>query len=154
MSIPIHLVITIRQMNIQKKVKTLLSAQEECWEELLGNQNNNKKHHSEEEKLKKAGLPNFTELSKHYNGTSDATHYDYFRCEGKRFSFKERNEPLTNEDGKLRAISKLKSTVGIRRLIDLGFIARQLTHADAARFNKKILLYQNMIINLNFHTFL
>ena len=41
-------------------------------------------------------------LSKHYSRTSDTTHYDNFRREGKRLYVKGRYEPLTSEDGKLR----------------------------------------------------
>ena len=63
----------------------------------------------------------YKELSKHYSQTSDATHYDKFRCEAKRLYFRSRDKPLTNEDGKLRTIGKLKALLGIQRLKDLGF---------------------------------
>ena len=42
------------------------------------------------------------ELSKHYSQNYDATHYDNFRCKGKWLHFRGRDEPLTNEDGKLK----------------------------------------------------
>ena len=38
-----------------------------------------------------------------------------------RLYFKGRDEPLTNEDGKLRAFGKLKCILGKNRLRDLGF---------------------------------
>ena len=63
----------------------------------------------------------YNELSKHYNRTSYATHYDNFRCEGKQLYFKGRDEPLTNEDRRLRKFSKLKSIPGQNRIRNLGF---------------------------------
>ena len=63
----------------------------------------------------------YKELSKHYNGTSDATHYDNFRREGRQLYFKGRDEPLTNEDGKLKTFGKLKSILSKNRLRNLGF---------------------------------
>ena len=62
----------------------------------------------------------YKELSKHYSRTSDATHYDNFGCKGIRLCFRGRDEPLTNEVGKLKAFSKLKSILGKTRLRDLG----------------------------------
>ena len=63
----------------------------------------------------------YKELSKHYDQTSDATHYDNFRHKGKWLYFKGRDEPLTNEDGKLKTFGKLKSMPGKHRLCNLGF---------------------------------
>ena len=63
----------------------------------------------------------YKELAKHYKRTSDATHYNYFKCKGRQLYFKGRDEPLTNEDGKLRAFGKLKSILCKNRLLDLGF---------------------------------
>ena len=64
----------------------------------------------------------YKELSKHYSRTSDATHYDSFECIGRWLYFKGRDEPLTNEDGKLRIIGQLtRILLGKNRLIDLGF---------------------------------
>ena len=54
----------------------------------------------------------YKELSKHYSRTSDVTHYDNFRCEGRQLYFKGRDEPITNEDGKLKTFGKLKSILG------------------------------------------
>ena len=59
--------------------------------------------------------------SKHYSRTSDATHYDNFRHEGRWLYFKGRDEPLTNEDGKLRTFGKLKSIPSKNRICNLGF---------------------------------
>ena len=42
------------------------------------------------------------------------------RCEGTRLYFKGRDEPLTNEDGKLKTFGKLKSILGKNRIRDLG----------------------------------
>ena len=53
--------------------------------------------------------------------TSDATHYDNFRCKGKWLYFKGRDEPLINEYGSLKTFSKLKNIPGKNRLCDLGF---------------------------------
>ena len=58
-------------------------------EDLLGNQNENKKYHSEEGKLKKGGLPILTSTvcTRIYlsiiNKTSNATHYNNVRHDGK-----------------------------------------------------------------------
>ena len=54
----------------------------------------------------------YKELSKHYSRTSDAIHYDNFRREDKQLYFEGRDEPLTNEDGKLRTFGRLKSMLG------------------------------------------
>ena len=63
----------------------------------------------------------YKESSKHYSQTSDATYYDNFRRKGKWPYFKGKDEPLTNEDGKLRTFGRLKSILGKPRLCDLGF---------------------------------
>ena len=63
----------------------------------------------------------YKKLSKHYSRTSDATHYDNFRREGRWLYFKGRDEPLTSEDGNLKTFGKLKSILGNNRLRDLGF---------------------------------
>ena len=63
----------------------------------------------------------YKELSKHYNRTSDIIHYDNFKCKGKQLYYRGRDEPLTKEDGKLKAIGKLICILGKKRLIDLGF---------------------------------
>ena len=63
----------------------------------------------------------YKELFKYYNQTLDATHYDNFRSKAKQLYFKGRDEPLTNEDGKLKTFGKLKSILGVRRLHNLGF---------------------------------
>ena len=63
----------------------------------------------------------YKELSLHYSQTLVATHYDNFRREGKQLYFKDRDEPLTNEDGKLKTFGKLKSISSKNRLHDLGF---------------------------------
>ena len=54
----------------------------------------------------------YKQLSKDYNQISDVTHYGNFRCKGKRLYFKGMDEPLTNEDGKLRTFGRLKSIPG------------------------------------------
>ena len=63
----------------------------------------------------------YKELSKDYNQISDATHYDNFRCKGKWLYFKGMDEPLTNEDGKLRTFGRFKSILGKNRLCNLSF---------------------------------
>ena len=63
----------------------------------------------------------YKELSKHYSRTSDATHYESFKRIGRQLFFKGRDEPLTNEDGKLRTIGQLTRILGKNRLIDLDF---------------------------------
>ena len=63
----------------------------------------------------------YKELFKNYSRTSDATHYDNFRCEGRRLYFKGRDESLTIENGKLKAFGKLKGILGKNRLCNLGF---------------------------------
>ena len=63
----------------------------------------------------------YKELSKHYSRTSDATHYDNFRREGRWLYFKGKDKPLTNEDGKLKTFGKLRSILGKKRIRDLGF---------------------------------
>ena len=79
----------------------------------------------------------YKELSKHYCITSDATHYDNFRCEGRWLYFKGRDEPLTNEDGKLRTFGKLKSILGKNKIRDLGFdVPKGLTVQQAVALNK------------------
>ena len=63
----------------------------------------------------------YKELSKHHNQTSDATLCGNFRREAKPLYFKGRGEPLTNEDGKLKAFGKLRNILDTNRLRDLGF---------------------------------
>ena len=53
--------------------------------------------------------------------TSDATHYDSFRREGRWLYFRGKDDPLTNEDGKLRTIGQLKKILGVERICALGF---------------------------------
>ena len=127
MSISILFVITIRQTSIlMRQVKIFLLAQKERWEDLLGNQNENKKHHSEEETQEGRLTDSYVyslykELSKHFSRTSDATHYDHFRCEDKQLYFKGRDEPFTCEDGTLKTFGRSTSILGKNRLRDLGF---------------------------------
>ena len=79
----------------------------------------------------------YKELSKHYSQTSNATHYDNFRHEGRQLYFKGRYEPLTNEDGKLRTFGKLKSILGKNRIHGLGFdIPKGPTVQQAVALNK------------------
>ena len=67
----------------------------------------------------------------------DATHYDNFRCKGKQLYFKGRDEPLTNEDGKLRTFGRLKSILGKNKLRDLGFnVPKGPTARQAVMLNK------------------
>ena len=63
----------------------------------------------------------YKEVSKHKSQTSDATHYDNFKHESMRLYFKGKDEPLTNEDERLRTFGRIKSILGKNRLCDLGF---------------------------------
>ena len=63
----------------------------------------------------------YKELSKHYNRTSDATHYDHFRREGRQLYFKGTYEPLSSEDGTLKTFGKLRSIQGKKKASRLGF---------------------------------
>ena len=84
----------------------------------------------EQEKLFGGGKTQERRLTKSYinssyqelsSRTSDATHYDNFRCKGKWLYFKGRDESLTNEYGSLKTFSKLKNIPGKNRLLRLGF---------------------------------
>ena len=72
----------------------------------------------------------YKELPKHYSRTSDATHYNNFRHQGKWIYFKGRDEPLANDDGKLKTFGKLKSILCKNILHNLGFnvLSSKLTH--------------------------
>ena len=48
-------------------------------------------------------------------------HYEYFKQESNRLYFRGREEPLTDEDGKLRTFSRPTSILGKNRLRDLDF---------------------------------
>ena len=77
------------------------------------------------------------QLSKQYSQTSDVIHYDNFKCKGKRLYYKGRDEPLTKEDGKLKAIGKLISIPGKNRHIDLGFdVPKGLTPQQSVILNE------------------
>ena len=79
----------------------------------------------------------YKKLSKHYSRTSDATHYDNFRHEGKLLYFKGRDEPITNEDGLSRTFGKLKSILGKNRIRDLGLnVPKGPTVQQTAVLNK------------------
>ena len=80
----------------------------------------------------------YKELSKHYSRTSDAIHYDNFRHGSKQLYFKGRDEPLTNEDGRLRTFSRLKSILDKNRLCSLGFNVPEgkVTPQKAVMLNK------------------
>ena len=69
-----------------------------------------------------------------YQKLSD--YYDYFRCEGKQLCFRNKDEPLTNQDGLLRMIKQLTKTLSIQRLRDLGFDTHQIMHEYVAALNK------------------
>ena len=84
-------------------------------------------------KLKRASLPNFMltvctqshlSIIKKPRMQPIMTTLD---AKEKKLYFKGRDEPLTNEDGKVRAFGKLRSILFIQRLSDLSFIASQLT---------------------------
>ena len=80
----------------------------------------------------------YKELSKHYSRTSDATHYDNFRREGRQLYFRGKDEPITNEDGKLRTFSQIKRILGVNRIRDLSFNVPKgkVTAKEAAMLNK------------------
>ena len=60
----------------------------------------------------------YKELSRNYIRISDATHYDRFKREGMPLYFKRReDEPLTNEDGKLKKIGQLTRILGKKELV-------------------------------------
>ena len=60
------------------------------------------------------------------------------RREGRWHYFKGRDDPLTNEDGKLRTFGKLKSILGTNRLCDFGFdmSSGKLTPQQSVILNK------------------
>ena len=124
--ITIHLENTIRQICIlMKKIFLFLQSPQE--DGLLWNQNVNRKHHFEGGRTQEGRLTNsyvdslYKELFKHYNETSDVIHHDNFRCQGKQLYFKGKDEPLTNDDRKLKTFDKLKSILGKNKLCNLGF---------------------------------
>ena len=79
----------------------------------------------------------YKELSKQYSQTSDVIHYDNFKCKGKQLYYRGRDEPLTKEGGKFKAIGKLISILGKNRLIDLSFdIPKGLTPQQSVILNK------------------
>ena len=91
----------------------------------------------------------FKELSTHYSQTSDATHDDNFRHEGKWLYFKGRDEPLTNEDGMLRKFGKLKSILGQNRIRDLGFDVTKGATVKVLNKAKEELPYMSDIAKAN-----
>ena len=124
----ILLEIMIRQMHIlMRQVKIFLSTQEEQWQNLLGEPEREQETSFGGGKTQQGRLTDsyvdslYKELSKHYSRTLDAIHYNNFRHEGRQLYFKGRDEPLTNEDGKLKTFGQLKSILAIQRLRDLGF---------------------------------
>ena len=80
----------------------------------------------------------YKELSKHYSWTSDATHFDNFRFDGNQRYFGGRDEPLTNDDGELKAFGRLASILGKNRLHDLSFAisSGKLTPQQSVILNK------------------
>ena len=102
--------------------KIFLSAQEE--EDPLGNQNANKKQYSEQGELKTESslILTWKVCTRSYLSImAKPTHYDNFRCKGKWFYFKGRDEPLINDDEKLRTFCRIESILGKNRLCDLDF---------------------------------
>ena len=72
----------------------------------------------------------YKELFKHYSRTPDETHYGNFRREGRQLYFRGRDEPLTNEGGKLRTFGHLKRILGKNRIRDLSFDIHKGQHLN------------------------
>ena len=99
MLISIHFENTVRQIHIlMTQVKLFLSTKEEpTWEPEREQEISFGGGKTQEGRLTDSYVDSlYKELSKHYSRTSDATHYNNFRREGRRLNFKGRDKPLTN----------------------------------------------------------